>query len=209
MLTVETLPDLMKEIETSLAGAQERLTELDAAAGDGDLGVNMALGFRSVCDELRQSPPETLAEGFGRCALAFNRAAPSTLGTILSAGLLSFSSSCEGLGEIGAARLSELLDSAMEAMMDLGGASFGDKTILDAVKPYADFLRSSPLQGPALLHGAAEAAEEAALATAGMSSRIGRARMYGDKTKGICDGGAVAFSLMAKGIASFAEKTSA
>ena len=208
MLSANTLPELMEEITSALAGAQAKLTELDAAAGDGDLGVNMTLGFRSVCADLSAAPPHTLSEGFELCALSFNRTAPSTLGTVLSAGLLSFSFSCEGRQEICAADLPALLDDAMKAMMELGGASFGDKTILDAMKPYTDFLRDCELHGAAALREAAAVASRAAEETAGLSSKIGRARMYGDKTKGICDGGAVAFSVIAEGVARFAEKHS-
>ncbi|MFI5659112.1 DAK2 domain-containing protein [Streptomyces sp. NPDC051684] len=79
---------------------------------------------------------------------------------------------------------------AVQAVVRLGGARPGDKTLVDAAAPFAERL---PHDGWA---AAARAATRAAEDTARIPARLGRARTHGDRTLGTPDPGAVSFALI-------------
>lgn len=203
MFTVDDLEPLLMQILQSVVESKDYLTQLDAQAGDGDLGVNMERGFSAIAAEVTQNHQKTLQAAFSACARSFNHAAPSTLGTVLSAGLLSFAQDCSGVVCLDRVNFSNMIENAVKTMQELGGAALGDKTILDSMVPYAASLKAQ--QEEKIWHSAAQAAQQAAEETALLTPRIGRARIYGEKTKGICDGGAVLFAIVAKAIADYVE----
>ena len=124
----------------------------------------MEQGFKAVAEAVETEQPESLQETFFVSAVAINSAAPSTLGTILSVAMQSFSNDCTGLTDIDQARFAEMLHHASDQMTGMGGAKRGDKTILDSLCPYAEYLTEH--EGPGIWRDAAEKAEEAAQATA-------------------------------------------
>lgn len=79
MFTVENLKEFLKQASLGIADAKDVLTQLDAQAGDGDLGVNMEQGFKAVAEAVETEQPESLQETFFVSAVAINSAAPSTL----------------------------------------------------------------------------------------------------------------------------------
>ena len=165
--------DLVRKCICSLGQAlvslEKELTELDSKLGDGDLGLSMARGGEALCRTAENSQAEALDDLFFECASAFNQAAPSTLGTLLS--------------------------------MGLRAAGIGDKTILDALLPYAERLEAEYQEHGDLARAAAAASTSAvngAQGTAGMSARIGRARWLGDRNSDYPDGGAVLCSRIAE-----------
>ena len=54
----------MKQASLGIADAKDMLTQLDAQAGDGDLGVNMEQGFKAVAEAVETEQPESLQETF-------------------------------------------------------------------------------------------------------------------------------------------------
>lgn len=195
----QNLLELLQIIYQDIADQKDLLTQLDAVTGDGDLGVNMELGFRAILEGLKKEEDLTLNIAFSKCALLFNDAAPSTLGTVISSGFMAFAASMENPDNITRAQFADMMEAAMSAMSDLGGAHLGDKTILDSMRPFTEALKehlSEPYNEAWKI--VAEKTREAAEHTANMVPKIGRARMYGEKSLGICDGGAVVFSIIAQ-----------
>jgi dihydroxyacetone kinase len=94
-----------------------------------------------------------------------------------------------------------------DAIVTLGKAEAGDKTMVDALLPFADTFAKSIDDGGSLagsLRAAAEAAAEAADATAALSPKKGRARPLAEKSIGHPDPGAVSFGLIARRVAEYA-----
>ena len=93
-----------------------------------------------------------------------------------------------------------LLEKVIAAVSARGGAKLGDKTVLDAIE--AARAAIAGLADPARQHAAALAAVDAALERfRGEANRIGRARMFGDRSRGLDDPGMVAFRHMVAGLA--------
>jgi dihydroxyacetone kinase len=104
----------------------------------------------------------------------------------------------------GAEDLVQAAAAARDAMASLGQAEQGDKTILDAVIPFAASLEEEINQGKDVaqaLRTAAAAATKAAAGTAPLRPRRGRARPLADRSVGTADPGAVSFALVVTAVA--------
>ena len=67
---------------------KEELTEIDSRLGDGDMGISMDKGAAAVREVLDAYQETDISKLLSSCGAAFNRAAPSTLGTLLSFSML-------------------------------------------------------------------------------------------------------------------------
>ncbi len=85
---------------------------------------------------------------------------------------------------------------ALNAITARGSAVVGDKTMVDAWDPWV-----AALEAGESFATAAAIATEAALATANLTPRLGRARPLAEKSLGHPDAGAVSFALIATRIA--------
>ncbi|MBB3771624.1 dihydroxyacetone kinase [Angulomicrobium tetraedrale] len=186
----------------ALEEAEPHLTELDARAGDGDLGASLARGaaaIRALPDAAWSGPAPALS-AIGN---AMRRAIGGSSGPFYATGLLR---AARRLGD-GAATPKEAaiaFAAAVAAVADLGGGGEGDRTMLDALFPAARAMAESAARGGTLgqsLASAASAAEQGAAATAQMVPRLGRASYLGQRALGVEDGGAVAVALWLRALA--------
>src|SRR6476619_486379 len=180
-----------------IAVHRDFLTQLDAAIGDADHGVNMDRGFAAVvsvasaADSL--SPGGLLVQAVATLVLRVGCAAgPLYVSAFREAGLSLGDASAFGLPELTGA-----LDDALAAIVKLGAAEEGDKTIVDAWAPALRALRDARSAGAvAALHAARVAAEGGAAATTPMEARKGRASSIGPRSVGHQDPGAASTSLL-------------
>ena len=96
------------------------------------------------------------------------------------------------------------LAAGLETLQRLGGASVGDKTMVDAYVPFVATLTGEIGSGAGLSVAwsrAAEICSEAALATAALSPKIGRARPLAARSVGTPDAGATSLALCAHAVA--------
>lgn len=195
----QAVRDWLADAATELTRAREEITGLDAAAGDGDHGVNMCRGFAAAATALETHPdasPGTLLDVAGKTLASTTGGASGALwGTALRrAG--------RALAETPAATTADLA-TAIEAMAgavaSLGGAGEGDKTMLDALAPAARALRVSADAGDTpgkAVAAASQAAAEGAEATRTMRAAHGRASYLGERSVGCLDAGAVSAALV-------------
>lgn len=179
----------------ALAAAEAQLTELDAAAGDGDLGLSMtraASAIRAMPASDWATPPAALKH----LAAALGRAIAGSSGPFYATALVR---AARGLpDDPGPQEWADALDAAAAAIAELGGARPGDRTMLDALVPAAMAFRTALDAGKppaAAWTDALGAAREGAAATAQMYPRVGRAAYLGDRALGHPDAGAVAVTI--------------
>lgn len=179
-------------VATALDAAEPRLTELDSAAGDGDLGLSMQRGaaaLRALPDAALADPPTALA-AMGE---ALRRAIAGSSGPFYATALLRAARALPAAP--GQADWAAAFTAGVAAIGELGGARPGDRTMLDALVPAAEaFATSGTL-------AAAAAAEAGVAATAGMSPRLGRASYLGDRVRGVPDAGAAAVAVWLRALA--------
>jgi dihydroxyacetone kinase-like protein len=101
------------------------------------------------------------------------------------------------------AQLAEVLAAALASVKDLGTASLGDKTMVDALEPAVETLRAGIAKGQSLaraLDEAAAAAEAGMRATIPLQARKGRASYLGERSVGHQDPGATSTALIVRAL---------
>jgi dihydroxyacetone kinase-like protein len=178
----------------------ERLTDLDSPIGDADHGSNLQRGFRAVAATLDKEAPDTP----GAVLTLAGRQLISTVGGAsgpLYGTLLRRTGKALGdAAEVSVRELAEALRIGVVAVRALGGASPGDKTMIDALVPAVEALDDS-------FDAARTAAEEGALATTPLLARKGRASYLGERSIGHQDPGATSSALLIAALAETAEAT--
>ena len=198
--------DWMNRAAASIEAEADRLTQLDAAIGDGDHGINMMRGMRAVTAALADGDPGAPP---GKRLILAGKTLVSTVGG--ASGPLWGSALRHGGRELGdtpeldGAALVEVLTAALAAVQDLGAAEPGDKTMVDALGPALATLRERLDAGDPLaaaLSAAADAADEGARATTPMQARKGRASYLGERSVGHQDPGATSTALIVRALGS-------
>lgn len=172
----------------------DELRDLDAALGDGDLGITVSLGAQAVISALSELPEDTMPAEIAKvCAKAFANANPSTMAALVAGALLAGSRTWGEATEISIADAGAFASAAAESIGKRGKSQLGDKTILDALLPAAEALTAAAESSSAVaLDNAIAAAESGVVETRGMQSRRGRASWLQERSIGLQDPGATA-----------------
>lgn len=189
MLDADFFRRWMTATAASVDRETERLTALDSPIGDADHGSNLQRGFTAVTATLEKEAPGTP----GAVLMLAGRQLISTVGGAsgpLYGTLLRRTGKALGdAAEVSEEQLTDALRTGVDAVMQLGGAAPGDKTMIDALVPAVDALGES-------FAAARAAAEEGALATTPLQARKGRASYLGERSIGHQDPGATSSSLL-------------
>ncbi|MFC3572071.1 dihydroxyacetone kinase subunit DhaL [Streptomyces yaanensis] len=189
MLDAEFFRRWMTAAAAAVDREAERLTALDSPIGDADHGTNMQRGFRAVEVTLEKEAPATpgaVLQLAGRQLISTVGGASGPLyGTLLRRTGKALGDAAEVTEE----QLTDALRTGVDAVMTLGGAAPGDKTMVDALVPAVDALGAS-------FRAASAAAEEGALATTPLQARKGRASYLGERSIGHQDPGATSSALL-------------
>ncbi|KWB87287.1 dihydroxyacetone kinase family protein [Burkholderia ubonensis] len=184
-------------VARTLIDNEATLAELDAAAGDGDLGASMHRAAQAIL-ELPDAAYGTPAGALAALGATLRRAIAGSSGPFYATALLRASRRLADVAEPSARDWATAFRCAVESIGELGGARAGDRTMLDALVPAVDaFGRAleDDRNGAAAWAAAVEAAERGAQETARMTPRAGRASYLGERAIGTPDGGAVAVAL--------------
>lgn len=202
MLNASSFTAALGAVADTMKQNRDYLISLDQRNGDGDLGISMDEGFAAAYTFAQASEEPDLGKLLVGCSKAFNEAAPSSLGTILSVMMMGMARTLKGNETANAALFAQALTAGVDKIMERAGSKPGQKTVLDALDPAAKALAAHAEDGfAAALQAAAEAARAGAESTKDMKAVHGRAAYYGDKALGLIDGGAVAGTLIFEALA--------
>lgn len=202
-MDAKTITVWMGDVAASVRAEREYLVQLDAAIGDGDHGINLNRGFDAVVRALsadQDSPPGKLLILAGKTLVSSVGGASGPLwgSALRRAGRTLGDAPTFDLPELAAA-----LDAALAAIVDLGAAAPGDKTMVDAFSPAMVALHEAVNRGAPpheALRAAAAAAEEGMRATIPMQARKGRASYLGERSIGHQDPGATSTALIIRAL---------
>jgi dihydroxyacetone kinase len=189
---------------TALAARADELNALDAALGDGDMGVTMRIGCQALLTELDGLVGADAGTLCTRAGMAFNRAASSTIGALIATAGMRAGKEAKGASEIDVALLARMVAAVEEGIRQRGKAQRGDKTLLDALIPAGEALAQAAAEGVGIKEAgqrALAAAESGREATVAMRSKMGRAGWIGDRTVGHADPGATAVVIALRAVA--------
>ena len=185
---------------------EAHFSALDSVVGDGDFGFSLARGFEKVLAEFDTLDRSNVGTLLKKVAVIITSRCGGTSGPIWGTAFLRAGGAAAELQAIGPAQVVLMLRAAFNGIAQRGGASLGDKTLLDALGPFIDCFEREAVNGssPPLLalERASEAADLAARATSELVAKRGRAAYTGERSRGSVDPGATAVAVIAKSLCS-------
>lgn len=203
---VELAVRLINSAAARVADEAEELSRLDAIAGDGDHGVNMATAFGEAAQRLEKTSPSSVPEVFRTTGTAFTEVVGGASGALFGSFFKAVAANLE-MDHPSPGDIADALQRGAERMTKLGRAEPGQKTMIDALVPAVDAARAAARGGAdlaATLAAAAESARIGAAATATMTPAAGRARYAPEQSLGSPDPGATTIAVV---FAAWAETT--
>ena len=203
MISGQDVTEALRRGAAGLNGKSDYLTELDQAVGDGDLGITASKAAAALTTYLQTPPEDDLGSYIASAGMAVNRAASSTMGTLLATALMRAGKVVKGKSELSLEDVAEMLHAADVGIQERGKAKPGDKTIIDALHPAAAAFSEAVEQD----EGLQEAGEKmVAAARRGLESvtpqrsKIGRAGWVGERTEGRVDPGCAALVILLEAV---------
>lgn len=191
--------------------------ELDSYAGDGDFGMSIASGFRELqthWDDLVTNHSATIGDFLTACGSLIIEHCGGASGPIWGSAFYAAGSKSNNAQSLTLLEFAHLMQASVEAIQATGersfgrGARLGDKTLIDALIPYANSLMKDARHNitcrEALKNGA-NAAVLGARSTADMVAHMGRAGTVGQRSLGYEDAGAHALGVLFSAIAAALE----
>jgi dihydroxyacetone kinase len=197
------LETALRRIANALLEAESKLTALDQAVGDGDLGISMSRAAGGILENLDTLSAQPVATALLSLSNIMRRVIAGSSGPFYAVGLgraAGHLKTDDGSPRAWAAAF----EAACDAVSELGGAKAGDRTMLDALYPAAAAFREAIEEGKPWIEAvasAASAAEEGTRKTAQMIPQRGRSAYIGERALGSPDPGAEAVAVWLRGVA--------
>ena len=195
--------DVMRWIRAfaaEVSANKEQLTQLDAAVGDGDHGINMDRGMSAVLAKLDAATEE---QDIGALLKTVGMTLVSTVGgaggPLYGTLFLQMGTAVSGKDELGPDDWAAALEAGIAGVQARGKAEPGDKTMIDALIPGRDALKSALAEGASFedaLRQSADAAGQGMRDTIPLVARKGRASYLGERSAGHQDPGATSSHLL-------------
>jgi len=201
-ITNDAIEEWMKRFAAEVAENRTYLTKLDGAIGDGDHGTNMDRGMKKALEKLEAADGDDIGASLKTVGMALVSSVGGAAGPLYGTLFLQMGQSAAGKSELDLAGFTDAFDAGIQGVIRRGKAEPGDKTMLDALGPALEALRSAGDDDVAgALSRAADAAREGMESTVPMVARKGRASYLGERSAGHQDPGATSSHLLLKTVA--------
>ena len=200
----QELIDMLFRISQIMGENRNYLIELDGVVGDSDLGLTMSDGFLAAYEAVADGAEPDLGKLLYKAGKAMGNKVPSTMGTLMAAGLMRAGKTLKGKSQLSDMEVCLLFEAFEEGVADLGKAKIGEKTFLDGFHPGVTALREMLDSGNHLEEALKEAAKKAFEGfehTATMLAIHGRAATRGESSRPLKDPGAAVAALIMKAAA--------
>jgi dihydroxyacetone kinase-like protein len=201
VIDLERLLAWLRALASVFAEHKSELTDLDAAIGDADHGINMDRGFGAVVADLQSNPPADIAAALKNTAMTLMRTVGGAAGPLYGTFFLRASTACAGLADLSPEAWAAAFSQGVAGVRQRGKAEPGDKTMIDALVPAAAALQEALQEGCTLaetLRRAERAAEKGMAGTIVLAARKGRASYLGERSIGHQDPGATSAWLLVR-----------
>ncbi len=197
--TGESLRQWMAIFTANINEAEQQLTDLDAAIGDADHGVNMRRGMHAVAEKLDTLALADLSGQMRVISTTLMSSVGGAAGPLYGAFFLQSSHATLHKPDLGLADLTSAMEAGYRGVVQLGKAAVGDKTMVDTLAAAVSSLRASCNHHEALpeaVKACRKAARLAAEGTIPMVAKKGRASYLGERSAGTQDPGATSASIL-------------
>ncbi|KOP67430.1 hypothetical protein AMS62_20940 [Bacillus sp. FJAT-18019] len=207
-LSLQNIVFLVDQMSEVIIENEVPFCELDAHAGDGDFGMSVAKGFKQLkeeWDDILNHHLSDIGDFLDACSMIIMEHCGGASGPIWGSAFRAASKSAGQKQELSVQEVADMMQAVVKGIQDTGERSFGrgavvgDKTLIDALVPFADAWSQSAEQGEDMKQAATKAAEAAVLGaekTADIVARMGRAGTVGERSIGYPDAGAYALGVI-------------
>ena len=205
-LTIKTFNEMLRKALERIKEREDEFSKLDALTGDGDHGTAIVTALTAAVKSAEKGTEfKTMLNDMGFAVMMETSGSTSTL---LGAFFLGMSDAAGG-DELDAAGIKAMFVGGLSNVRKQTKAAAGDKTMMDALIPAVNALEACPSNKMSdLFSTAAIEAQKGAEATIDMIAKFGRARNYGERSKGFMDSGAASWSTMFSAFADYYLPTS-
>ncbi len=195
----------IQKIGEELIANKEFLTDLDAAIGDADHGINMARGFTEVLQQISQEE-EDISVVLKKTGMVLLSKVGGASGPLYGTAYMKAAGAVAGKKEITLENAKEMMEAVIGGIKMRGKAEKGEKTMLDALEPAFEALKDGIEAGESVedcLMRMCDAAREGVEYTKTIRATKGRASYLGDRSIGHQDPGATSSLITLEAIRTF------
>jgi len=189
MLNKEILANIFKKLLKESKNSYDDFNSADGKIGDGDLGVTILHGLEEINNNINKFSDD-LGANFMLCSQAFVKRSGSSFGTLIAFSFMNISKNLKGKTECNHEDITAIFETALKTIIERGKTSLGDKTIVDSLDLIIKKLKDNQNYSEVFKSATKEALDN----FKGKKIKIGRARMFEDKTKDLDDPGMFALN---------------
>ena len=191
MLNKDTLIYIFKKLHEEAKNSYDSFNSADAKIGDGDLGITILNGLEEINNSTNKFNND-LGFNFMLCSQAFVKKSGSSFGTLVAFSFMNISKYLKNKESCSHEEIIQILEIFLKTVLERGKTKLGDKTIADTIDLIIKKLKVNNDYKSVFAKVSKEALEN----FKGKKILIGRARMFGDKTKDLNDPGMFALSVL-------------
>ncbi len=188
MLDKEVLITIFKKLLEQAKNSYDEFNAADGKIGDGDLGITIQSGLEEINNNINKFTDD-LGAIFMICSQAFVKKSGSSFGTLIAFSFMNISKKLKGKTECNHEGIILMFETALKTILERGKTNLGDKTIADSLNLIIKKLKENKNYSEVFKLATKQALED----FKGKKIKIGRARMFEDKTKDLDDPGMFAF----------------
>ncbi len=195
---------LLGKMKEAIDENAQFLTDLDAAIGDNDHGINMARGFRKISEDLPAMAGKDIGAILKKAGMDLVSTVGGSSGPLYGTAFMKAGAAAAGKQEISLADFLTMMEQAVAGVQMRGKAVRGEKTMLDSMIPALEAMKcvaGSGKDAATVLSAGVAAAEDGVEYTKTIIATKGRASYLGERSIGHQDPGATSFAVLLKAIA--------
>jgi len=189
MLNKKVLTNIFKKLLEEAKSSYDDFNSADGKIGDGDLGVTILHGLEEVNNNIGKFSDD-IGANFMICSQAFVKKSGSSFGTLIAFSFMNISKNLKGKTECNHDDIVSIFETALKTILERGKTNLGDKTIADSLDLIIKNIKDNQNYSNVFKLSTKQALED----FKGKKIKIGRARMFEDKTKDLDDPGMFALS---------------
>ena len=193
MLNKEVLTNIFTKLLEEAKNSYDDFNAADGKIGDGDLGVTILHGLEEVNSNISKFNDD-MGSNFMICSQAFVKKSGSSFGTLIAFSFMNISKNLKGKNECNHDDILNIFETALKTILKRGKSNLGDKTIADSLDLIIKKLKDNQNYSEIFKSATKQALDD----FKGKKIKIGRARMFEDKTKDLDDPGMFALNRLTK-----------
>ena len=189
MLNKEILINIFKKLLEEAKNSYDDFNAADGKIGDGDLGVTILNGLEEINNNINKFNDD-MGANFMLCSKAFVKKSGSSFGTLIAFSFMNISKNLKGKSECNHEDILSIFEISLKTILERGKTNLGDKTIADSLNLIIRNLKDNQNYSDVFKLSTKQALDD----FKGKKIKIGRARMFEDKTMDLDDPGMFALN---------------